>query len=102
VWGGRGVAFLPFVFVFSLSFLWQILTGSIITGWASLCGVLGRYSSLGYILGIIAGMRASFLRIATLTLDFFQKKIVQGRDYMRSRLGLWVYSPLRESLVSEA
>ncbi|KAH9972792.1 hypothetical protein BGW80DRAFT_1312583 [Lactifluus volemus] len=38
-----------------LSSVIPILTGSIITGWASLCGVLGRYSSLGYILGIIAG-----------------------------------------------
>ncbi|KAI0250266.1 hypothetical protein BJV78DRAFT_1128255 [Lactifluus subvellereus] len=38
-----------------LSSVIPILTGSIISGWASLCGVLGRYSSLGYIVGIIGG-----------------------------------------------
>lgn len=33
----------------------QVLTVSTISGWAALCGVLGRYSGMGYILGTIAG-----------------------------------------------
>ncbi|KAI0279741.1 hypothetical protein BGY98DRAFT_915448 [Russula aff. rugulosa BPL654] len=38
-----------------LSSVTPVLTVSTISGWAALCGVLGRYSGMGYILGTIAG-----------------------------------------------
>ncbi|KAI9512045.1 hypothetical protein F5148DRAFT_1165831 [Russula earlei] len=38
-----------------LSSVIRVLTASMISGWAALCGVLGRYSGMGYILGIVAG-----------------------------------------------
>jgi len=38
-----------------LSSVIPVLTTSIISGWAVLCGLLGLYSSLGYILGTIGG-----------------------------------------------
>jgi len=38
-----------------LSSVIPVLTISIISGWAALCGVLGRYSGMGYIIGIIGG-----------------------------------------------
>ncbi|KAI0001499.1 hypothetical protein BJV74DRAFT_876755 [Russula compacta] len=38
-----------------LSSVIPVLTISIISGWTALCGVLGRYSGMGYILGFIAG-----------------------------------------------
>ncbi|KAH9959607.1 hypothetical protein BC827DRAFT_1212570 [Russula dissimulans] len=38
-----------------LSSVIPVLTISMILGWTALCGVLGRYSGMGYILGIIGG-----------------------------------------------
>ncbi|KAF8486161.1 hypothetical protein DFH94DRAFT_171598 [Russula ochroleuca] len=38
-----------------LSSVIPVLTVSTISGWAALCGVLGRYSGMGYVLGVIAG-----------------------------------------------
>ncbi|KAI0303820.1 hypothetical protein B0F90DRAFT_1626299, partial [Multifurca ochricompacta] len=38
-----------------LSSVIPVLTTSIISGWAALCGVLGLYSGLGYVLGIVGG-----------------------------------------------
>jgi len=38
-----------------LSSVIPVLTVSIISGWATLCGVLGRYSGMGFILGTIGG-----------------------------------------------
>ena len=33
----------------------KVLTASMISGWTTLCGVLGKYSGVGYVLGIIGG-----------------------------------------------
>ncbi|KAN0138969.1 hypothetical protein V8E53_003357 [Lactarius tabidus] len=38
-----------------LSSVIPVLTASTISGWAMLCGLLGLYSSLGYILGTVGG-----------------------------------------------
>jgi hypothetical protein len=83
------------------SFLFkQILTGSIISGWASLCGVLGRYSSLGYIVGIIAG-GVPFLLVYGPGFAILILPVAQDRDYTRSDSGSWGCSPLRELLVND-
>jgi len=80
-----------------LSSVIPILTVAILVGWSLLCFTLGRWSSLGYLQGVVGGKLSINQSDNTCDLSF----AFQRQDSMHSCLGYWVFFPRQKFTVHD-